>query len=138
MWQLFWLLMNSNMQQCHWLGPGYPGATSRHRLHPFVHPGASCSSYLHVQGPKYSFRHFFCTFPGTLININFPQNFPLALIGCYCTPVLPQPWALQLLLGSTTVQTCYALCAKVYIFYFISTLILQNAYLWLPLAFQVK
>ena len=52
--------------------------------------------------------------------------------------MLPQPWPLQLLLVSLTDHTCYALCAKIYIFYFISTLILQNAYLWLPVAFQVK
>ena len=86
-------------------------------------PPGTCSSHLHIQGPKYSSRHSFCTSPGTLININFPQNFPLALIGCSGAPVLPQPWALQLLLGSTTVQTCYALCAKIYIFYICCILI---------------
>ena len=46
-----------------------------------------------------------------LMNINFPQNFPLALIGCLSAHAPIQPWALQLLLGSSTVQTYCALCA---------------------------
>ena len=54
------------------------------------------------------------------------------------THVILQPWALQLLLICGTVETCYALCAQIYIFYFKSTLILQNAYMQLPLAFQVQ
>ena len=54
----------------------------------------------------------------------FPQNFPLAPIGTHDSF---QPWALQLPLGCESVQTCYALCTKIYIFYFQSTLIIQNA-----------
>ena len=67
---------------------------------------------------------------------NFPWNFPLALIGCPSahTPSLGSSVAL----GCESVQTCCALCAKILIFYFQWTLILQNAYLWLPLAFQVQ
>ena len=118
--------------------PGHPGATSRHRLHPFVHPGASCSSYLHIQGLKYSSRVSFGTWPGTLLSINFPQNFPLALIGCLGTPASSLAWGIQLLFGSTTVQTCYALCAKICIFYILCILIQINAFMWLPLAFQVQ
>ena len=68
-------------------------------------------------------------------------NFPLdlgPLIGCLGAHASPQTWALQLLLVSLTVQTCYACCAKLHFMYICTTLILQNAYLWLPLAFQVQ
>ena len=56
------------------------------------------------------------------MNINFPQNFPLALIGCLSAHAPIQPWALQLLLGSSTVQTCYALCAQIIYFQVLTTL----------------
>ena len=54
--------------------------------------------------------------------MNFPQNFPLALIGWLHAHVPVQPWALQLLLGSSTVQTCYALCAQITYFQVLTTL----------------
>ena len=58
----------------------------------------------HAQkGPKYSSRVSFGTWPGTLISINFPQNFPLALIGCSGAPASFLAWGLQLLVGSHTV-----------------------------------
>ena len=65
-------------------------------------PGTG-STHLHIQGPKYSSRVSFGTWPGTLISINFPQNFPLALIGRSGTPASYLAWGLQLLVGSHTV-----------------------------------
>ena len=47
------------------------------------------------------------------VNQIFPQNFPLTLSGCSGAPVLLQPLAFQLFVGSHTVQTFYALCAKI-------------------------
>ena len=130
--------MKSNMQHFHWLDPGYPGATSRHGAPPICTSRGLSSSYLHIQGLKNSSRHSFGTWPGTLLSINFPQNFPLALIGCLGTPASSLAWGIQLLFGSTTVQTCYALCAKICIFYILCILIQINAFMWLPLAFQVQ
>ena len=44
-------------------------------------------------------------------------NFLWDLIGCSGTHAPIQPCALQLLLGSLTLQTCYAFYAKIHIFY---------------------
>ena len=87
----------------------------------------------------FSFKYLYiqALIPPIILSWNFPWSLG-PLIGCLGTPAPVQPWALQLLLGSLTVQTCCALCVKIHIFYICTTLILQNAYLWLPLAFQVQ
>ena len=55
---------------------------------------------------------------GPCLTESLSWNSPLdleALIGCLGTHASFQCWALQLLLGSLTVQTCCALCVKIHI-----------------------
>ena len=60
-----------------------------------------------IQLARFCLFQYLCTNPGPYyllnININYPQNFSLALIGHSGTPVLLQPWFLQLLVHSCTV-----------------------------------
>ena len=51
-------------------------------------------------------------FQGLLTFSSRQYSLPQALIGCSSTPVSLQAWVIQLLVGSCTVQTQYALCAK--------------------------
>ena len=99
-----------------------------------ISPSEISSIHLYIQGPENPSRVLKCINLGSLININFPQSFTLALIGCRGAHASVQPRALH----CATVQTYCTLCVKIRIFYIWTTLNLQNAFMWLPLAFQVQ
>ena len=66
---------------------------------------------------------------------------PRPWLDTFCTPLIPWSWAFSWLCASnvcTPFRCPYAFYAKIYSILYISTLLEDNAFMWFPLAFQVK